>query len=550
MSWSQGEFLERLKTTVERFDRDGASLLCDELIAQLHRGTVLGDGMGRRILALLRRKTYFGQMERVAESLLFTGQDDAQIRRQYAQALIDQSKLTAAVYVLESLVERTGGIDPSENAEARGLLGRVYKQLYINAVLPDPDAARVPLHRLNLQRAVDTYLGVYRAAPARHLWHGINAAALTLRAVRDNVSLREAVDGAALAREILATIEAREDPDAWDLATGAEACLALDAPDKALQWIARYVVKPEADAFELASTLRQLKEIWGLTIDTMPGSLVLPLLQSQLLMRTGGRVDLAAGEAKPTIKNTEERTHDTVTLEKILGKEGVVSLGWYKLGLDRTQAIAKILDKTEDGFGTGFLIRGGDLVPALGDTVVILTNAHVVSNDPAVQAKHSSLDPDDATIVFEASEAAGQQKFKAKKMVWTSPPDKLDATLLEIDPPLLNIKAYPVAKRLPVADGTQKVYVIGHPKGGGLSLSLNDNLLLDYDDRVLHYRAPTEGGSSGSPVFNQKWDLIGLHHAGSLKMPRLRGQEGTYAANEGIWIQRIIQALTEAGVGR
>ena len=75
-------------------------------------------------------------------------------------------------------------------------------------------------------------------------------------------------------------------------------------------------------------------------------------------MRTGGRVDLAAGEAKPTIKNTEEHTHDPVRLERILGKEGVVSLGWYKLGLDRTQAIAKILNKTEDGFGTGFLIRG------------------------------------------------------------------------------------------------------------------------------------------------------------------------------------------------
>jgi len=548
MSWNQGEFLERLKKAVERFDRDDASRLCDELIAQLHRGTVLGDGMGRRILALLRRKAYFEQMERVAESFLFTSQDDAQIRRQYAQALIDQSKLTAAVYVLESLVERTEGLDPRENAEARGLLGRVYKQLYINAVLADPKAAAVPLHRLNLQRALDTYLGVYRAAPARHLWHGINAAALAGRAVRDGVPLREVFDDRTLARDILATIEAREDPDAWDLATGAEACLVLGEPDKALQWIARYVVKPEADAFELASTLRQLKEVWGLTIGTMPGSLLLPLLQSQLLQRTGGRVDLAAGEVKPTIKKTEEHTDDEVALERILGKQGVVSLGWYKLGLDRTQAVAKILNKTGDGFGTGFLIRGRDLVPALGETLLILTNAHVVSKDPAVQAKYSSLDPDDATIVFEASEAAGQQQFTAKKLVWTSPPDELDATLLEIDPPLLHVRAYPVAKRLPLADGVQKVYVIGHPRGGGLSISLNDNLLLDHDDRLLHYRAPTEGGSSGSPVFNQQWDLIGLHHGGGMAIPRLKAQEGTYATNEGIWIQRIIKALTESGI--
>ncbi|HBL29593.1 MAG TPA: serine protease, partial [Acidobacteria bacterium] len=47
---------------------------------------------------------------------------------------------------------------------------------------------------------------------------------------------------------------------------------------------------------------------------------------------------------------------------------------------------------------------------------------------------------------------------------------------------------------------TAKVYVIGHPLGGGLSLSLTDNALLGTSERLLHYRAPTEGGSSGSPV--------------------------------------------------
>jgi len=545
MTWDQREFLERLKGAVESFDREGASRLCDEMIGELQRGTVLEDGIGRKVLGLLRRKAYFGQMERVAEALLFTDQDDVQIRRQYAQALIDQGKLTAAVYVLESLAERTERVDPNENAEARGLLGRVYKQLYINVALFDPGAVLLPLNRLNLQRAIDFYLGVYRTAPAEHLWHGINAAALAARAQRDHVPLREAVDCKALGREILASVEARKEPDAWDLATAAEACLVLGDHDKALQWIARYVVKPEADAFELASSLRQLKEVWGLAIDAMPGSLLLPLLQSQLLQRRGGCVDFGDGEANLTIKKTEEHA---ATLEKILGKEGVVSLAWYRLGLDRTQAVVKILDKLGDGFGTGFLIRGGDLVPAFGDTFVVLTNAHVMSDDPAVQAKYGSLAPEDAKVAFEANDAAGQRPFAVKKLLWSSPPDKLDATLFEIDPPLTSDKPYAVAKRLPPVDGVQKVYVIGHPKGGGLSISLNDNLFLDCDDCVIHYRAPTEGGSSGSPVFNQQWDLIGLHHAGGTAMRRLRGQEGTYAANEGIWIQRIIQELAVSGL--
>jgi V8-like Glu-specific endopeptidase len=76
--------------------------------------------------------------------------------------------------------------------------------------------------------------------------------------------------------------------------------------------------------------------------------------------------------------------------------------------------------------------------------------------------------------------------------------------------------------------------VVGHPLGGGLSFSLEDNLLLDWDQRVVHYRTPTEPGSSGSPVFDDQWRLIALHHAGGSNMRRLNGKPGTYEANDGI----------------
>ena len=83
---------------------------------------------------------------------------------------------------------------------------------------------------------------------------------------------------------------------------------------------------------------------------------------------------------------------------------------------------------------------------------------------------------------------------------------------------------------------------------GDLSFSLHDNEMLDNDDRVVHYRTPTDPGSSGSPVFNNQWNLIGLHHAGSREMRKLGGKDGTYEANEGIWIVPIVKAIREKPV--
>ena len=78
-----------------------------------------------------------------------------------------------------------------------------------------------------------------------------------------------------------------------------------------------------------------------------------------------------------------------------------------------------------------------------------------------------------------------------------------------------------------------------------MQLSFQDNILLDHQDPKIHYRTPTEGGSSGSPVFNQQWELIGLHHAGSAEMNCLNGKPGFYEANEGMWIQTIIKKFGE-----
>lgn len=98
--------------------------------------------------------------------------------------------------------------------------------------------------------------------------------------------------------------------------------------------------------------------------------------------------------------------------------------------------------------------------------------------------------------------------------------------------------------------------MIGHTGGGGLKFSFQDNELLDHEGSAdnqftsvpcrLHYRAPTEKGNSGSPVFNDGyWQVIALHHAGGT-LSRLNGKPGTYQANEGIAMRSILSAYAES----
>ena len=53
-------------------------------------------------------------------------------------------------------------------------------------------------------------------------------------------------------------------------------------------------------------------------------------------------------------------------------------------------------------------------------------------------------------------------------------------------------------------------------------------------------------GGARSPVYNRSWELIAVHHAGSMQMKRLGGHTGTYPANEGIWFACVVEEIRRA----
>jgi endonuclease G len=111
----------------------------------------------------------------------------------------------------------------------------------------------------------------------------------------------------------------------------------------------------------------------------------------------------------------------------------------------------------------------------------------------------------------------------------------------------------------------QPVNIIQHPDGGPKTwVTLNDNRLVGItEEGFIQYTADTLEGSSGSPVFNQAWELVGLHHAG---VPDMHGDtivsvDGgvwdedmgddkiRWIANEGARTSAIVRALSETKMG-
>lgn len=56
--------------------------------------------------------------------------------------------------------------------------------------------------------------------------------------------------------------------------------------------------------------------------------------------------------------------------------------------------------------------------------------------------------------------------------------------------------------------------IIQHPGGELKQLALRENELVDVLEFHLHYLTDTGRGSSGSPVFNDQWEVVALHHSG------------------------------------
>ena len=84
----------------------------------------------------------------------------------------------------------------------------------------------------------------------------------------------------------------------------------------------------------------------------------------------------------------------------------------------------------------------------------------------------------------------------------------------------------------------QRLNVIQHPRGRRKEVALQSNTVTNIFTNHVRYSTDTEPGSSGSPVLNNSWDLVALHHAAG-------SQDGTgdWLDNQGVRVDKIVADL-------
>lgn len=222
--------------------------------------------------------------------------------------------------------------------------------------------------------------------------------------------------------------------------------------------------------------------------------------------------------------------------EKVLGEEStLLDIAFLERGLFVGASVARLRIRLADGrftLGTAFRVAE-DLV---------LTNHHV--------AYEAGKPVQDVTVQFRYETPFGSDAVNPIELrgdtIDGNGDKRRDWALIRVRPetpipkdiPTLSLAGGPVREN-------ERVYIIQHPNGQPKKIGMHHNLVTFVDDDLIQYLTDTMAGSSGSPVFNSEWQVVGLHHQWLRTdvASALEGGQRTEYRNEGIRIERVREEL-------
>ena len=242
-------------------------------------------------------------------------------------------------------------------------------------------------------------------------------------------------------------------------------------------------------------------------------------------------------------------------LERVLKGDDLTDIKYLLQGVLCARSICRIVVRTEGAspsYGTGFLIAPG----------VLITNYHVWQTEADVQVSQAEFN-------YELN-LQGRHMTPTTFLLRTSPKPilnkDLDLAIAAVEP--LSEDGKPVEHfnwlKLSAEPGKafigEYLTIIQHPRGEPKQVCVRENRVLKYAGTgpYVWYQTDTDAGSSGSPVFNNSWEVVALHHC-SIPNTNEKGEmltwdgkpvdshtdseEVAWIANEGVRISKIVEYL-------
>jgi endonuclease G len=244
-------------------------------------------------------------------------------------------------------------------------------------------------------------------------------------------------------------------------------------------------------------------------------------------------------QAAAMIPESAQFTHADLArgLERIIGRNELLGVQYLDGGQIAARSIGRIVVRrsatTMAPMGTGFLIAPG----------LLMTNNHVLPTPQSAKGGIVQFNYQcslDGNLLSPVDFALDPDIFYL-----TSPSAELDFTLIAVretangGAKLTDFGFKPLAALVDEVLAGESVTIIQHPGGEPKQIALRENFVLALPntvDRYLYYQTDTTPGSSGSPVFNDDWEVVALHHSGYAK----RNAQNQILARDGqVWTERM-----------
>jgi len=217
-------------------------------------------------------------------------------------------------------------------------------------------------------------------------------------------------------------------------------------------------------------------------------------------------------------------------LERVINTPDFVDVRYLEAGTRASHAVGRVDIRDHAGRVTGF--GTGSMVTSR----LLLTNHHVLPDADTAAASQIEFNFEDGVD----GQPLRPRLFGLDPATFFLADEGLDFALVAVDGSPGDLAPFGFNRTIGAegkAIAGDFVTIVQHPEGQKKQVALRDNRIVDVFDDFLHYEADTQPGSSGSPVFNDQWELVALHHA---SVPAPEHPELGKFVNEGIRISRLL----------